>query len=112
MTVPILFRRSQTFVRPSCFDADDTVLREDPGKISLAPHPEARLGRAAVPEALPGRAGTRLAAVDQARFHDERDPLEHADVFQWIAGHGDDVGVVARLQDADLVLPIEQAGSI
>ena len=66
----------------------------------------------AVVEALPGRAGTRLVAVDYACFHDEGDMLEHADVFQWIAGHGDDVGVVAGLQDADLVHPVEQAGSV
>jgi hypothetical protein len=39
----------------------------------------------------------RLAAVDYARLHDKRDVFEDADVFQGITGHGDDVGVVARL---------------
>ena len=53
------------------------------------------------------KAGWNLAAVNYARLHDKGDMLEHADVFHRITGHGDDVGIVAGLQHADLVLPVE-----
>ena len=53
-----------------------------------------------------------LATVDYAALHHERDVLEHADVVEWIAGHGDDVGIVAGLERAELVLPVEQPGAV
>ena len=53
-----------------------------------------------------------LAAVDCAAFHYEGDVLEDSDVFQGVAGDGDDVGVVARLEDAEVVFPVEEAGSV
>ena len=40
-----------------------------------------------------------------AADHHERDPLEHREVAQRIARHGDDVGELARLDAADAVLP-------
>jgi hypothetical protein len=48
-----------------------------------------------------------LSAVDHARLHHERDAFEDADVFQGIARDSDDVGIVAGLERAELVLPIE-----
>jgi hypothetical protein len=84
----------------TCFDANAVDIRNDPDKISSGAAAGAGyIGRA--------RSGTRLAAVDCACLHDEGDVFEHVDVFQGIAGHGYDVGVVAGLQDADLVLPVE-----
>ena len=48
-----------------------------------------------------------LAAVDYAALHYEGDVLEHADVVERVAGHGDDVGVVAGFEHAQVVLPVE-----
>ena len=56
---------------------------------------------------MQGSCSQALAAVDNACLHDEGEVLEHADVFQWVTRDGDDVGVVARLEHADLVLPVE-----
>jgi hypothetical protein len=63
------------------------------------PHP--RCGR------MQGNDSQTLAAVDNAGLHDKGDAIEHADVFQWVTRDGNDVGVVARLEHSDLVLPVE-----
>lgn len=78
----------------SCLDANAAVVQGYPGKNFLAPGE------------LVGNSRP-LATVDCARLHDEGDALEHTDVLQWVTRHGDDVGVVARLEQADLVLPVE-----
>jgi hypothetical protein len=41
-----------------------------------------------------------LAAVDHAGLHYEGDVLEYADVVERIAGHGNDVGIVAGFEGA------------
>jgi hypothetical protein len=41
-----------------------------------------------------------LATVDYPGLHHEGDVLEYADVVEGIAGHGDDVGIVAGLERA------------
>jgi hypothetical protein len=41
-----------------------------------------------------------LAAVDYSGLHHEGNVLQHADVVEGIAGHGDDVGIVAGLEGA------------
>jgi hypothetical protein len=46
-----------------------------------------------------------LLAVDDAVFHYEGHFLKGRDVLERVAGDGDDVGVIARLQRADLILP-------
>jgi hypothetical protein len=66
--------------------------------------PHQRCGKT---QGMQGNCSQALAAVDNARLHDERDALEHADVFQWVTRDGNDVGVVARLEHPDLVLPVE-----
>ena len=56
---------------------------------------------------MQGNDSRMSAAVDNARLHDKGDAIEHVDVFQWVTRDGNDVGVVARLEHADLVLPVE-----
>jgi hypothetical protein len=91
----------------SCFDANAAVLQGGPGKISLA-HPEKDTsGRQVGRSDLVQGWFVRLAAEDYAGLHDKGDTFEHVDVFQWVAGNGDYVGVVAGLQNADLMLPVE-----
>ena len=49
-----------------------------------------------------------IGAVDDAAFHDEGDLLNGGDVGERIAGDGDDVGEIAGLKSADLILPAEE----
>ena len=48
-----------------------------------------------------------LLPVDHAALHDKADALEHGDVLKRIAWNSDDVGPIARLQRANLILPAE-----
>jgi hypothetical protein len=125
MTASILFRYGRTFIRQDDDILLGCKRRGTTGrssKISSDPHPEKHTseGRLVGNEELhlrqrrepvfpfgrrdpgsvvmegPRGSSQPLAAVDYARFHDKGDAFEHADVFQWVTGHGDDVGVVAR----------------
>lgn len=53
-----------------------------------------------------------IAAVDHATFHHEADFLYYADVFDRIAGDGNDVGKIAGLEGANLILPTEELCAI
>jgi hypothetical protein len=52
------------------------------------------------------------STVNGAALHHEGHVLEHADVVDWVARYGDDVGVVASLEGAEFVFPIEQPRAI
>ena len=43
--------------------------------------------------------------IDLSAFHNEGNSSQSVDVFEWVAGDGDDVGVVAGLELADFVFP-------
>ncbi len=49
-----------------------------------------------------------LSAVDYAALHDEIHFLENVNVVERIAGDGDDIGEIAGLECAYLILPAEQ----
>ena len=52
-----------------------------------------------------GVRGVELLAVDDAGFHYEGNFFERGNVFERIAGDGDDVRLIAGLECADLILP-------
>src|SRR3989442_6693745 len=59
------------------------------------------------------RIRSECSLVDKATFHDQTQVvlvLKDAEVLQRIAGHDDEVGVLARLDAADLVLHPENLG--
>jgi hypothetical protein len=52
------------------------------------------------------------ATVNDAALHHEGHAFEHADVVDWIARYGDDVGMVAGLEGAEFVFPIKQPRAV
>src|SRR5215469_11698143 len=50
--------------------------------------------------------------VDHAALHHEADLLQYSDIFERIARHRDDVGIVAGLDRADLPIPSEHLRAV
>ncbi len=48
-----------------------------------------------------------IVAIDSAALHNERNFLQHTYVRERVAGNGNDVGEIAGLESADLILPAE-----
>src|SRR5579884_1232934 len=53
-----------------------------------------------------------LLLIDDAIFHNKFDVFGNADVFERIAGNGNDIGEVAGLQSTDLILPAEELRAV
>jgi hypothetical protein len=101
-------------IRPA-FEAGLMSVCENPPFTDIVPEGRHLRGISA----LPRKGGSSmklfffgLATVNHAALHYEGDLLEHADVVQGVAGHGDDVGIIAGLEYAELVLPVKQTGSV